>query len=88
MIYDVDKTKEWGFNMIRKHMKVEPDLWYEYCDRVGMVVWQDMPSGQINYKDNKWDMTHWFAGDEMTRSAESESDLMIDPYLNSLSHPA
>ena len=78
MIYDVDKTKEWGFNMIRKHMKVEPDLWYEYCDRVGMVVWQDMPSGQINYKDNKWDMTHWFAGDEMTRSAESESDFRAE----------
>ena len=78
MIYDVDKTKEWGFNMIRKHMKVEPDLWYEYCDRVGMVVWQDMPSGQINYKGNKWNMTHWFAGDEMTRSAESESDFRAE----------
>ena len=90
MVYDIDKTKEWGFNMIRKHMKVEPDLWYEYCDKAGMVVWQDMPSGQINYEHNKWDMTHWFASDEMTRNAESESDFraewkdIIDNFKN---HP-
>lgn len=90
MIYDIDKTKEWGFNMIRKHMKVESDLWYEYCDKAGMLVWQDMPSGQINYEHNKWDMTHWFASDEMTRNAESESDFraewkdIIDNFKN---HP-
>lgn len=78
MVYDIDKTKQWGFNMIRKHMKVEPALWYEYCDKAGIVVWQDMPSGQINYKNNKFDMTHWFASDEMQRSAESESDFRAE----------
>lgn len=42
--YDIVKTKEWGFNMIRKHIKVEPARWYYYCDQIGICVWQDMPS--------------------------------------------
>jgi len=42
--YDIIKTKEWGFNMIRKHIKVEPARWYFYCDQEGILVWQDMPS--------------------------------------------
>jgi len=41
---DIVKTKEWGFNMIRKHIKVEPERWYYWCDRLGICVWQDMPS--------------------------------------------
>ncbi len=43
--FDIEKTKELGFNMIRKHVKVEPERWYYYCDVIGMLVWQDMPSG-------------------------------------------
>ena len=42
--FDVEKTKEWGYNMIRKHIKVEPARWYYWCDVLGMLVWQDMPS--------------------------------------------
>lgn len=42
--YDIEKTKEWGWNLIRKHIKVEPARWYWYCDRIGVAVWQDMPS--------------------------------------------
>lgn len=42
--FDVIKTKEMGFNMIRKHIKVEPARWYYFCDRYGLMVWQDMPS--------------------------------------------
>lgn len=45
--FDVKKTKEMGFNMIRKHIKVEPARWYYHCDKLGMLVWQDMPSGDI-----------------------------------------
>jgi beta-galactosidase/beta-glucuronidase len=45
MKYDIQVTKEMGFNMIRKHIKVEPDRWYYWCDKLGMMVWQDMPSG-------------------------------------------
>ncbi len=43
--YDIEFTKAVGFNMIRKHVKVEPERWYYWCDVMGMLVWQDMPSG-------------------------------------------
>lgn len=43
--YDIEVMKHLGFNMIRKHVKVEPDRWYYWCDRLGILVWQDMPSG-------------------------------------------
>lgn len=45
LLYDIQATKQMGFNMIRKHIKVEPRRWYYHCDRVGLLVWQDMPSG-------------------------------------------
>ena len=69
MIYDIKKMKELGFNMLRKHIKVEPQRWYYHCDRLGMLVWQDMVSGgeyigtfyagvlpnlNITVKDNKY----------------------------------
>ena len=41
--FDIEKTREWGFNMIRKHIKVEPARWYYWCDALGVLVWQDMP---------------------------------------------
>ncbi|MBS0206698.1 MAG: hypothetical protein JSS49_27795 [Planctomycetes bacterium] len=43
--FDIEVTKKYGFNMIRKHVKVEPARWYHWCDKLGMLVWQDMPSG-------------------------------------------
>lgn len=45
MIYDIAKMKELGYNMLRKHIKIESDRWYYHCDRLGMLVWQDMVSG-------------------------------------------
>ena len=45
LIYDVQKMRELGYNMLRKHIKVEPARWYYHCDRLGMLVWQDMPNG-------------------------------------------
>ena len=53
MIYDIQKMKDLGFNMIRKHIKIEPQRWYYHCDRIGMLVWQDMPNGGSSYH-------HWF----------------------------
>lgn len=45
MAYDIITMKKLGFNMLRKHIKVECDRWYYYCDKIGMLVWQDMMSG-------------------------------------------
>ena len=53
LIFDIQKMKELGFNMLRKHAKIEPERFYYHCDRLGMLVWQDMVNGGSAYK-------HWF----------------------------
>lgn len=70
--FDIVKTKEMGFNMIRKHVKVEPARWYTYCDQLGILVWQDMPSGDLG---NRWENRPGVYGraTDKDRSAESES---------------
>jgi Beta-galactosidase/beta-glucuronidase len=68
--YDIEKTKDLGFNMIRKHVKVEPARWYYHCDLLGMMVWQDMPSGG---RGPGWRPDRYFDGAESLRSPESES---------------
>ena len=50
LIYDIQTAKELGYNMLRKHIKVEPMRWYYHCDRLGMLVWQDMVSGGGEYR--------------------------------------
>ena len=47
--YDIVKLKDLGYNTIRKHIKIEPDRFYYLCDKLGMIVWQDMPNGGGNY---------------------------------------
>ncbi|MDD2594421.1 MAG: glycoside hydrolase family 2 TIM barrel-domain containing protein [Bacteroidales bacterium] len=69
--FDIKTTKDLGFNMIRKHVKVEPARWYYHCDRLGMIVWQDMPSGD---KSPRWNMTGYFTETELDRTPESESN--------------
>ena len=49
MEFDVKSVKNLGFNMLRKHIKIEPMLWYHYCDVNGIIVWQDMINGGGNY---------------------------------------
>lgn len=67
--YDIVKTKELGFNMIRKHVKVEPERWYTHCDKLGILVWQDMPSGD---DQPVWQNRKYFEGTELQRSTKSE----------------
>ena len=68
LLFDIIKTKEWGFNMIRKHVKVEPARWYYHCDREGMLVWQDMPSGDLG---NHWEPHVYNGGNDKKRSQQS-----------------
>ncbi len=56
MRYDIQVTKDLGFNMIRKHVKVEPARWYAACDEIGILVWQDMPSGDQSIGGNDPDL--------------------------------
>lgn len=67
--YDIVKTKELGFNMIRKHVKVEPERWYTHCDEMGILVWQDMPSGD---EQPLWQNKKYFEGTELQRTTKSE----------------
>ena len=68
--YDIQKTKDFGYNMIRKHVKVEPARWYYHCDRLGVIVWQDMPSGG---RGPGWVTDRYFDGALSRRTPESEA---------------
>jgi len=84
LVYDLEVTKRLGFNMVRKHVKVEPQRWYWHCDRMGLLVWQDMPNGDAHAR---WPVD----GVEIERSAESiaqfehELAALIDTHGN---HPS
>ncbi len=71
LVYDIKKTKDFGYNMIRKHVKVEPARWYTHCDQLGIIVWQDMPSGG---NSPRWINQRYFDGVEAVRSPESEAN--------------
>ena len=70
LLYDIQKTKDFGYNMIRKHVKVEPARWYTHCDKLGIIVWQDMPNGD---REPEWQMYNYFTGSELNRTPESEA---------------
>ncbi len=93
MAYDLEVTKAMGFNMIRKHIKVEPDRWYYHCDRLGIMVWQDMPSVMVVFpKDGEErGTTRLFVGQDQSdpprrseQSAQFEWELrrMMDLHYN------
>lgn len=69
--FDIEKTREMGFNMIRKHVKVEPARWYYHCDKIGILVWQDMPSGDMG---NRWESRPGIVGIGTSRDRTTESE--------------
>ena len=71
LVYDLKKTKDFGYNMVRKHVKVEPARWYTHCDQLGLIVWQDMPNGAPS---PQWQARNYFNGTEGIRSAASEAN--------------
>jgi hypothetical protein len=79
--YDVEMTRKLGFNMARKHVKVEPARWYYWCDRLGLLVWQDMPSGDEGIGPGKPDLQR---SPQSAREYERELRAMIDGLHN---HP-
>ena len=74
LVFDIIKTKEMGFNMIRKHVKVEPARWYYHCDKLGMLVWQDMPSGDMG---NQWEMRPGVYGKATDKARTPESEAIF-----------
>lgn len=71
LLFDIQKTKEMGFNMIRKHVKVEPARWYYHADKLGMLVWQDMPSGDMG---NRWEVRPGIIREGMNKMRTPESE--------------
>jgi hypothetical protein len=80
--YDIEITKKLGFNMTRKHVKVEPDRWYYLCDKLGLLVWQDMPSGDKGVGPGKGEITRTPVS---AKQYELELKRMIDGLQN---HPS
>lgn len=68
--FDIETTKKLGFNLARKHVKIEPERWYYWCDKLGLLVWQDMPSGDRYIRPGAPDITR-----TPESSAEFESEL-------------
>ncbi len=82
MVYDLRMTKKMGFNMLRKHVKVENRIFYSWCDKLGILVWQDMPSGDQSIWGDLPDITR---SKESTDEYELELKRMIDTKYN---HPS
>jgi concanavalin A-like lectin/glucanase superfamily protein/glycosyl hydrolase family 2 len=82
--FDVEMMRKLGLNMARKHVKVEPERWYYWCDKLGLLVWQDMPSGDIN-KNNDAKRDGTALSREIGRQFETELRAMIRQLRN---HPS
>jgi hypothetical protein len=82
MVYDLRMIKKMGFNMLRKHVKVENRIFYYWCDKLGILIWQDMPSGDESISGNLPDINK---SKEATIQFELELKRMIETKYN---HPS
>jgi hypothetical protein len=82
--FDVEMMKKLGLNMARKHVKVEPERWYYWCDKLGLLVWQDMPSGDVSRGSNE-KKEGVALTPEIGRQFKAELKAMIDQHKN---HPS
>lgn len=80
--YDIEATRKLGFNMCRKHVKVEPARWYYWCDKLGLIVWQDMPSTYPHVDPGKGEIRR---SEESGKQFEIELRRLIDAFGN---HPS
>jgi len=80
--YDVEITRQMGFNMARKHVKIEPARWYYWADKLGLLVWQDMPSGDGGVRPGEGEITR---RPESAANFRRELTAMIDGRRN---HPS
>ena len=80
--YDLDITKKLGFNMLRKHVKVEPQRLYYWCDKIGLLVWQDMPNGDGHIHGDMPDLNR---SPQSATQFEFEYRRMIEAFYN---HPS
>jgi len=71
--FDIQKTKDFGFNMIRKHIKVEPSRWFYYCDQIGIMVWQDMPCFADNH-DCIWGTHNYNEGTDFPATPQAKAN--------------
>jgi hypothetical protein len=77
--YDIEVIKKLGMNMVRKHVKVEPARWYYWCDKLGLLVWQDMPNGDRHIGGNEADLVR---SEESARQFELELKRVIGALYN------
>jgi beta-galactosidase/beta-glucuronidase len=82
--FDVEMMKKLGLNMARKHVKVEPQRWYYWCDKLGLLVWQDMPSGDLS-RDNTAKKDGVPISAEVGKQFKAELKAMIEQHRN---HPS
>jgi hypothetical protein len=82
MKYDLEMIRKMGFNMLRKHVKVEPRRFYYWCDRMGLLVWQDMPNGDAKIAPEDPDITRT---QESASQFERELTQLVKTHIN---HPS